>query len=67
MFLERGPESFISGVSHQLFVDSRINIVSYRLVNSHLISRNNPADASNFGYIDFIGHQTEMFNPIQLR
>ncbi|QYT01360.1 Zn(2)-C6 fungal-type domain-containing protein [Trichoderma simmonsii] len=27
MFLERGPESFISGVSHQLFVDSRINII----------------------------------------
>lgn len=29
MFLARGPESFVSGVSHQLFVDSRINIVSY--------------------------------------
>ncbi|KAK4067836.1 transcriptional regulator family: Fungal Specific TF [Trichoderma harzianum] len=27
MFLARGPESFISGVSHQLFVDSRINII----------------------------------------
>ncbi|KAL6809057.1 hypothetical protein GGI42DRAFT_340270 [Trichoderma sp. SZMC 28013] len=27
MFLARGPESFVSGVSHQLFVDSRINII----------------------------------------
>ncbi|EHK24492.1 uncharacterized protein TRIVIDRAFT_31465 [Trichoderma virens Gv29-8] len=27
MFLARGPESFISGASHQLFVDSRINII----------------------------------------
>ncbi|KAL7937500.1 hypothetical protein V8C35DRAFT_292656 [Trichoderma chlorosporum] len=26
-FLARGPESFISGASHQLFVDSRINII----------------------------------------
>ncbi|RFU80955.1 hypothetical protein TARUN_1240 [Trichoderma arundinaceum] len=27
MFLARGPDSFISGASHQLFVDSRINII----------------------------------------
>ncbi|KAL7944431.1 hypothetical protein V8C42DRAFT_353748 [Trichoderma barbatum] len=27
MFLARGPESFVSGASHQLFVDSRINII----------------------------------------
>ncbi|OPB42409.1 hypothetical protein A0O28_0035260 [Trichoderma guizhouense] len=26
MFLARGPDSFVSGVSHQLFADSRINI-----------------------------------------
>ncbi|KAL5084367.1 hypothetical protein Trisim1_012076 [Trichoderma cf. simile WF8] len=27
MFLARGPDSFVSGVSHQLFADSRINII----------------------------------------
>ncbi|KAL7912807.1 hypothetical protein GGI35DRAFT_263280 [Trichoderma velutinum] len=27
MFLARGPESFVSGASHQLFVDSRINMI----------------------------------------
>lgn len=26
-FLTRGPKSFLSGAAHQLFVDSRINMV----------------------------------------
>lgn len=26
-FLSRGPKSFLSGAAHQLFVDSRINMV----------------------------------------
>lgn len=67
MFLARGPDSFVSGVSHQLFADSRINIVSYRLVDSLLISRNKFSDIYNHYCIDFIGHQAEMFNPVQLR
>ncbi|KAM0258252.1 hypothetical protein ACHAQJ_003894 [Trichoderma viride] len=36
MFLARGPGSFVSGASHQLFVDSRINLVSNKFHNVYV-------------------------------